>query len=82
MLLVWFEGIISFEMSFWETHCIMLFIPDDDKTSMALTTTRCFQLVGFTKKQNTPLHIFLRDSAHYIVPRNDVGVSLCVYLYS
>uniref|UniRef100_A0A1B6GA37 VWFA domain-containing protein n=1 Tax=Cuerna arida TaxID=1464854 RepID=A0A1B6GA37_9HEMI len=54
-------------------------ISGDDKTSMALTTQKCCQIIGFTKKQNVPRHILVGDSAQYIVPRNEIeGAKIAV----
>lgn len=56
-----------------------MFILEDDKMSMTLSTEKCFQVIGFTKKKNTPRHIFLSGSVHYIVPRKEAKVSNIIF---
>uniref|UniRef100_A0A1B6HY89 Ku domain-containing protein n=1 Tax=Homalodisca liturata TaxID=320908 RepID=A0A1B6HY89_9HEMI len=54
-------------------------ISGEDKISMAIKTQKCFDVIGFTKKQNVPRHMFMGDSAHYIVPRKGIkGAQIAV----
>lgn len=63
-------------------HYILVFVPDEDKKSLALETEKCLELLYFSKKKCVQRHMFMGDSATYIVPRAGYEVSVTRVLYT